>query len=126
MAETWLPGMVITAERLNGTAWAPLTLSSGFTHPGHGFTPAYRLLGSAVILRGRISKTSGTIADTDVIATVPAALRPAAAVGWAGPRNGSSPGMVRLELNTAGEVKVFAGTASPSWISLDLVTYFLD
>ena len=57
--------------------WNTLTLASGYTNPGHGYTAAWMREGKRIWLRGRIGKASGTIANGATICTLPASIRPA-------------------------------------------------
>ncbi|MFD5910209.1 hypothetical protein ACFWHL_15980 [Streptomyces massasporeus] len=104
--------------------WTPLTLAGGYTNPGHGYTASYLREGRRIWMRGRISPTSGTIADGDTLATIPAAIRPGVAVAWGVARDaGAMPAVCRLEITAAGALRTFQSTNLPQWVGLDGITY---
>lgn len=104
--------------------WTPLTLAAGYTNPGHGYTASYLREGRRIWMRGRISPTSGTIADGDTLATIPTAIRPGVAVAWAVARDASTtPSVCRLEITAAGALRTFQSTNLPQWVSLDGISY---
>lgn len=122
----WLA--VGTLSATSGT-WQTLTLASGYSNPGHGYTASYLREGRRVTLRGRIGANTGTIASGATIATLPAAIRPAdsAVIGWAAPRNGgASDNLIRMEITDAGVLHTFESVNPPTWVSLDGVSYFTD
>lgn len=109
--------------------WTTLSLASGFVNPGHGYTAAWMREGKRIWLRGRIGRTSGTIANGATICTLPASIRPSgsALVGWAAPRNANvSPAVVRVEILDTGVLRTYESSNPPEWISLDGVTYTTD
>jgi hypothetical protein len=104
--------------------WTPLTLASGYTNPGHGYTASYLRDGRRIWMRGRIGPTSGTIADGATLATIPTAIRPGVAVAWAVARDaGTMPAVCRLEITAAGALRTFQSTNLPTWVSLDGISY---
>ena len=109
--------------------WNTLTLASGFIHPGHGHTAAWMREGRRIWLRGRIGRTSGTIANGATIATIPVAIRPAGGVhvGWPAVRNANvSPAVVRIEITDTGVLRTYESTNLPDWIGLDGISYTTD
>lgn len=112
------------------SGWQPLTLASGYAHPGHGHTPAWRRTGATTImLRGRIGRSDGnTIPNADEIASLPTAIRPSQAVSWAASReyrSSGGPSTIRVEISAAGYIRIYEGVSRPEWISLDC-TYTTD
>ncbi|GAB2718053.1 hypothetical protein [Streptomyces bullii] len=104
--------------------WVPLDLAAGYTNPGHGYTASYLREGRRVWMRGRIGPTSGTIADGDTLATLPAAIRPGVSVAWAVARDASvAPAVCRLEITSAGVLRTFQSSNLPSWVALDGISY---
>lgn len=106
--------------------WTTLTLAAGYENPGHGYTASYLRGGRRIWLRGRISPTSGTIADGDTLLTLPAAIRPSGnpSVAWAVTRDASVvPAVCRLEITPAGAVRTFQSSNLPSWVALDGISY---
>lgn len=104
--------------------WVPLTLAAGYENPGHGYTVSYLREGRRIWLRGRISPTSGTIADGATLLTLPAGIRPTNAVSWAVTRDASvSPATIRMEIATTGTVRPFQSSNLPSWVALDGISY---
>lgn len=110
--------------------WNTLTLASGYTNPGHGYTAAWMREGKRIWLRGRIGPTSGSISSGATIATLPTSIRPAGGidVGWASPRGqiSTGPSLTRCEITPAGVLRIYEGFSLPTWISLDNVTYTTD
>jgi hypothetical protein len=106
------------------SGWTTLTLAAGYTNPGHGYTASWMREGRRIWMRGRISPTSGTIADGDTLATIPAAIRPGVAVAWAVARDASTmPAVCRLEITAAGALRTFQSSALPQWVGLDGISY---
>lgn len=104
--------------------WTTLTLASGYTNPGHGWTASYLREGRRVWLRGRLGPTSGTIADGATLLTLPTALHPGVSVAWAVTRDASvAPAVCRLEIGAAGVVRTFQSTNLPTWVALDGISY---
>ena len=109
--------------------WNTLTLASGFTNPGHGYTASWMREGKRIWLRGHISRTSGTIANASTIATIPAAIRPAGGIhwSWAAARDSTVyPAVIRLEITDVGVLRTYQNVNLPDWISLDGITYTTD
>lgn len=111
-----------------GTAWANLTLASGYINPGHGYTASWMRDGSRIHLRGRIGLTGGGgMPNATTMATIPAAIRPAGgvAVGWATARdNGLYPSVTRVEITDSGVLRTYdLSTPLPTWIALDGINY---
>ncbi|MET8079978.1 hypothetical protein [Streptomyces sp. NPDC005303] len=106
--------------------WTTLTLASGYQNPGHGYTAAYLREGRRIWLRGRISPTSGTIADGATLLTLPAAIRPegATAISWSVSRDAAVvPAAIRLEILTTGVIRTFQSSNLPTWVALDGISY---
>lgn len=106
--------------------WTTLTLASGYTNPGHGYTASYLREGRRIWLRGRVGPTSGTIADGATILTLPGAILPASSpsVAWAVTRDASvAPAVCRLEITPAGVIRTFQSSNLPSWVALDGISY---
>lgn len=103
--------------------WQPLTLGTGYRHPGHGAVPALLAEGRRVTLRGRIDKTDGAaIVNGATLATIPAQHMPggAAGYGFAAVRDtGSYPAVVRVDITTAGIVRIVHTSPAVSWIQLE-------
>lgn len=120
-AGNWLAwGRTATASQ----GWTNLTLAAGYSNPGHGWTASYLREGRRIWMRGRIGPASGGIADGDTLLTVPAAIRPGVAVGWAVARDASVvPATCRLEITAAGALRTFQSSNLPSWVALDGISY---
>ena len=98
--------------------------AAGYTNPGHGYTASWMREGRRIWMRGRIGPTSGTIADGDTLATIPAAIRPGVAAAWAVARDASTmPAVCRLEITAAGALRTFQSSALPQWVGLDGISY---
>lgn len=113
------------------SGWTPLALSSGCTHPGHGYTPAWLREGPRIYMRGRIGLTGGSgIPNGTSFASIPVAIRPAGgvAVGWAVARDGGAePSVARVEITDVGVLRTYDSSAPlPTWVALDGVTYTLN
>lgn len=110
------------------STWTTLTLASGYTNPGHGYTASWLRDGPRIYLRGRIGPTGGGgIPNVTPMATIPAAIRPAGgvAVGWAVARDtGLYPATTRVEITDTGALRTYdASTPLPTWVALDGITY---
>ena len=109
---------------ISSQGWTNLTLASGYQNPGHGWTASYLREGRRIWLRGRIGPTTGGIPDGDTLLTLPAAIRPGVAAGWAVVRDASvTPATLRLEITNTGVVRTFQSTNLPTWIALDGISY---
>ncbi|WP_399088036.1 hypothetical protein ACGH2B_12530 [Streptomyces sp. BBFR2] len=122
-AAAWLP---YPAD----SGWQTLALASGYGNPGHGSVPAWRRLGSLILLRGRLgpTKANATIPNAATLATLPAGIRPGTEFAWAAPRDQTSkgPSVTRAEITRGGVLRIYESADLPSWISLDGVTYCTD
>lgn len=106
------------------SGWTTLALAAGYTNPGHGYTASWMREGRRIWMRGRIGPTSGTIADGDTLATIPAAIRPGVAVAWGVARDaGAMPAVCRLEITAAGALRTFQSSTLPTWVGLDGISY---
>ncbi|MEV0440946.1 hypothetical protein AB0I84_09165 [Streptomyces spectabilis] len=130
--QRWNAGTARWEQYPPDSGWTTLTLANGYANPGHGTVAAWRKLGSLVLLRGRLgpTKANTTIANAATIATLPQAIRPSGGkeFAWAAPRDQSSkgPAVTRVEITSAGLLRIYEGFDLPSWISLDGVTYATD
>lgn len=62
------------------TGWLALSLTSGFAALGGAYTPAARLIGDRVFLRGAVNNGSAGSFGNAAFATIPSGLRPASTV----------------------------------------------
>lgn len=119
-----------TWRSISSGPWVPLTFASGFA--AKTGTPAYRVSGDIVELRGTVERSPVAPFDKGTsftIGTLPAAVRPTffryfiAATGYV-----TSHIYARIEVGTTGEISVIippgTGTAT-SWLSLDSCRYSL-
>lgn len=97
-------------------AWQALTLGTGVSAGGAGYTPSAQLVGSRVFLKGEMTGSSIT-----AWATIPAALRPSNTVSM--PAAGSGTNAVNLTITTGGAV---TSSVAQTLIYLDGVNYSLS
>lgn len=102
--------------------WTALTMQSGFS--AQAGTPGFRVIAGTCYLRGHVQRTTGNLAAGDIPCNVPAAGRPiASSVSMPAAIAGTGTG--RVDVSTAGVLSVQVGGTTPSWLSLDGVSYAL-
>lgn len=103
------------------SSWVPITLASGFAPATFGFTPAVRLKGPDIWLRGNIQKSSGNIVANETLGTIPVGYRPGAVSYGLLPGTGSQ--MISVQFNANGTIVTrgafVAAINTSSWCSLD-------
>lgn len=111
-----------------GGSWHTLSLDAGIGVQA-GVTPAYRLIGGQVFLRGLIKKASGSWAAGtvyDVTGTaIPSGFRPVQAVyrqAAAHTADASS----RVIVNSTGVVQMSTGASPPTYLDLSSVSWLLS
>lgn len=108
--------------------WTNLTLNSGYIpNASFGYTPAYSLSNyNEVTLRGNVAKSAGSItAGGAVIMTLPSALWPAEQCEFGCANSNQSGGVTgRVEISVSGVVTYFINTGTPTWFSLDGISYY--
>jgi hypothetical protein len=87
--------------------WVALSLLNGWAVVGGTHVPAYRLNGDTVQLRGGLNSGPAT---SSVIATLPVAVSPAAAVYIPVAAGGSSAVLPSVNIGTSGNLAYTAGT----------------
>lgn len=100
-------------------AWVALTLAGNWTNYSTGsytVTPAYRIEGSVVRLRGTVKRSTGT--DTIIATGLPAPTF------YQSPANAAGTGATFLEITSGGQLNYLQGATSR--FSLDGVTYALS
>ncbi|MGI3198449.1 hypothetical protein ACRJ4B_16160 [Streptomyces sp. GTA36] len=116
------------------TGWIGMTLPSGYTTFSSSAYPVQiRKINNQCFLRGRMTRTAGTIPDGTVFtAWIPAGFRPLQSAGsyqdvfavtGAGPSN--VPGMVRAEVTGGGDFRL-AGTGMANWVGFPSCTWWAD
>ncbi len=111
IAGTWVP--------LTDSAWIPLSYKSGYSNPGFGNTPAYKILaGGDTLLSGIIGKNTGNLANSQIILSLPSGSRPNIVQYLAAQGSGSS--TVPLRAEAAGDIVLNANpSAATTWVSID-------
>lgn len=112
------------------TPWQPITLRSGYQQSGSGYAPSWRYDAPGIVrLRGTITRSNGQPLPTgEHVATLPAAIRPAAFTRYVCPAHATGPGWsVRGEIRSssasgAGQLTIWH-QYSPLWMALDGWTY---
>lgn len=109
-------------------AWVDLPYPKGVGHAGSGSPFQYLVKGNVVRLRGRIAPNSGVFqtGNNYVVATIPAAVRPAYTqrTVFAG---GSSSQWGRIEVSySSGEISIAAISGDMSWADLSGISWTLD
>lgn len=98
-----------------GSTWTALSYGSGWGNLGSGFqTGAYKKVGDLVILRGIVTRTSGS---STTIATLPSGFRPTATSICTVSANGAY-GAVNID--SSGVISLSIGIP---WISLDNIVF---
>lgn len=112
------------------TPWQPITLRSGYQQSGSGYAPSWRYDAPGIVrLRGTITRSNGQPLPTgEHVATLPAAIRPAAFTRYVCPAHATGSGWsVRGEIRSssasgAGQLTIWH-QYSPLWMALDGWTY---
>ncbi|MEK9523996.1 hypothetical protein MIU24_32185 [Streptomyces venezuelae] len=118
-----------TWRTISSGAWIPITFASGYV--AKGGSPAYRILGDAVELRGTFERSTAapfTKATALTIATLPSGARPAASRYFITATEWAADMYARMEINAAGSVIITIPPSTPtgaSWAALDNVSYSL-
>ena len=110
--------------------WIPVTFAGGFT--ARTGSPAYRILGDVVELRGTVEKTDGSPflkGTAFTILTLPASARPSAYRYFVAATEFAAHLYCRVEVEVDGSVTInvppSTGTGA-SWLSLDNIRYSLS
>lgn len=112
------------------TDWTLLTPASGYETTAGWFEPAYRVVDNMVEMRGRVSKTTGNIADgAQILATLPAGAWPSANVSLPVVQGRVTAGedvVGRFDIAVDGTMDFYNGQpigTDALWVSLDGVRY---
>lgn len=109
-------GAVEFAGRV-GTAWASLTLNTGWVTYGSGYqTAQWRRIGDKIELRGLVTRAIGS---SVIIATLDTGLRPVLRQLKTGSSNDA---YARIDIDPNGEVTLMVGSPS-TWVSLDDISF---
>ncbi|MFF0277439.1 hypothetical protein [Streptomyces sp. NPDC004330] len=118
-----------TWRTISSGAWIPITFASGYV--AKGGSPAYRIVGDTVELRGTFERTGGTPfvkATALTVATLPVGARPAASRYFITATEWAADMYARSEVNASGQVIMTippSTSTGASWASLDNVAFSL-
>jgi len=97
-----------------GETWSNLSFASGWGNYGSGYTDGqYKKVGDFVFLRGLVKRTSGS---STIIATLPSGYRPSGREMYLAVSGNSGD---RVDITTAGELTIVAGTDTATFTRLN-------
>jgi hypothetical protein len=117
----------ILIRQIQGVAKVALPFSASWGNFGGGNEGAtYSRIGRLVVLQGLVTKSGGTPADGDVIATLPSGFRPTEALMFP-VVTGATITFGRVSVVTSGEIRWRLGsTAETDFTSLSGVSFVVD
>lgn len=118
----------VTAELLDRGAWVPLPYAAGWADLAGFAESVYRKDAQGVVhLRGAVTKTAGTPANLDLIATLPVGFRPVTGGARFAVATGPAANVGHLAIGVTGNLRWIAGgTTETDFMSLDGITFWTE
>jgi hypothetical protein len=119
--------LAVLIRQLQGVAKQPLTFSAGWGNFGGSEEVAtYSRFGRLVVLQGLVTKSGGTPASGNVIATLPVGFRPSAALMFP-VVTGATTSFGRVSIEANGQIQWRTGnTTETDFTSLSGIAFAVD